>query len=780
MGNVTNTDFYEVLDEVAAYYTKSFAESKEAAAYLKSRNLWNPKLLKRLKVGYCKGDLRNKVSDADYKSLKEKGIFSEKGTEVFKGCVTIPLFGEGGNVLGLYGKRITDRKPAHLYLKGPRMGIVNRKAASVYSERIIITESVIDAMSLLTLGIENVIPVYSVNGFTDEHLKLLKDNRVKEVCITFNADEKARDGSEKLKNKLLEERFSVREIFLKKGRDWNEALLSGMSRDEFKILLDKSPLAKALPDENLTEFEARKEGVKYFFRSSGINYRVLGIKEMFVSSLKVNIKADKDEAVFLDNVDLYSARSRSLFANSLAEVLKTDSELIEQSLLLIVEYLENERDKHLQAKEPGPIKLTDEERKIGMELLRSRDLFSRIEEDTESLGYIGEKMNKRLIYLAASSRKLSDPISVIVISQSAAGKSYLIDTVKKLIPPEDVVSMTSLSDQALNYLPEDGLMHKFLVMGEAAQSETVKHQIREILSSHELSRLVTLKDPKSGNMQSRIIRKEVIVSAAMSSTNHNINPENASRSFVINTDESAAQTVAIHRAQRQKYSVEHYEQQVNIIPEIIKTHHAAQRLLQKRVIVNPFAELLDFPTALMRSRRDHERFIDLIASACFLRQFQKEEKVTKHGIKYIECDLEDYETAYQIMTAILPATLTNFPKGALELYEEVRAIIKDKAKETDIPPLQVSITQREIRESTGLSQMFVKRNMKILSDYEYIYASGGPGGRVRKNYKLVADERIKLIDISVIPEPSKMKTLLKSGSTGSDWGASGIDPENKG
>ena len=142
--------------------------------------------------------------------------------------------------------------------------------------------------------------------------------------------------------------------------------------------------------------------------------------------------------------------------------------------------------------------------------------------------------------------------------------------------------MTSLSDQALNYLPEDGLMHKFLVMGEAVHSETVEHQIREMLSAHELSRLVTLKDPKSVSMQSRVVRKEVVVSAVMSSTNHNINPENASRSFVINTDESEAQTVAIHQAQRRKYSVERYEERENLIPEIVRAHHAAQRLLEKK------------------------------------------------------------------------------------------------------------------------------------------------------------------------------------------------------
>src|SRR5207253_6453735 len=37
--------------------------------------------------------------------------------------------------------------------------------------------------------------------------------------------------------------------------------------------------------------------------------------------------------------------------------------------------------------------------------------------------YVGEDTNKRLLYLVAVSRKLSDPISAVILSQSGAGKS---------------------------------------------------------------------------------------------------------------------------------------------------------------------------------------------------------------------------------------------------------------------------------------------------------------------------------------------------------------------
>ncbi len=80
------------------------------------------------------------------------------------------------------------------------------------------------------------------------------------------------------------------------------------------------------------------------------------------------------------------------------------------------------------------MELTEEERNHGMELLLSADLFERIVSDLEVLGYVGEQINKQLVYIAASSRKLDDPLSVLILSQSAAGKSLLVDTLRRLIP----------------------------------------------------------------------------------------------------------------------------------------------------------------------------------------------------------------------------------------------------------------------------------------------------------------------------------------------------------
>ena len=378
----------------------------------------------------------------------------------------------------------------------------------------------------------------------------------------------------------------------------------------------------------------------------------------------------------------------------------------------------------------------------------------------------------------AQPRRMEDPLSVLIVSESASGKSFLIDTVKRLMPPEEVVAMTSLSDQALQYLPEDALLHKFLVMGEAVHSLVVEHQVREMLSSRELSRLVTLKDERTGELQSRMVRKPVIVSCALSTTNPQVNPENASRFFVVGADESEAQTRAIFARQRGKYTIERYRDGQAELQRILSRHRAAQRLLIPRIIVNPFASLLEFPSRLMRSRRDHERFLDLIAAVCFLRQYLKEEK-EHEGVRYIECDLADYTTAHSLMLRVIASAYGAIPPQALAVYQALRELAKKKAAEQSVQATEIAVSQREVREVTGIAAHTVKRSLRLLIDYEYLAYEGSRRRGTRLGYRLLRDEEASEFGSAGVPSPqevaAKLQTL-ESGTTGTDWDNSGTVP----
>jgi len=529
----------------------------------------------------------------------------------------------------------------------------------------------------------------------------------------------------------------------------------------------ESPPAGAEPLENDGEGEKEtsvdalscvRDGLFQVFAVGGTSYRLGGMKTLFVTSLRVNIRASNGTQSYYDGLDLYAARARSAFASALNRAWGADCARVEKDLILILEYLEKERDEALRSGgTKTEVKMSEREREEGLSLLRDGRLFDRIVDDLSSLGYVGEDLNKQLLYLCASSRKLDDPISVLILSQSASGKSFLVDCVKRLMPEEEVVAVTSLSDQALNYI--DDLSHKFLVLGEAVHGDVVEHQIREMLSGKELSRLVTIKDPETGKMQSRVVKKPVIVSSVMSGTA--VNPENASRCFVVHADESREQTTRIHERQRTRYSLEHLKRGKKEGQEIISSHKAAQRLLTKRNIVNDFAPLLDFPVSLMRLRRDHDRFLDLIACVCFLRQYQKEEERTGEA-NFIRCDLTDYRIAYRIMVdGVLASTMRELSTGAQLLYEEVRRLARSEAKKQGVGVTEVSLTQRQLRESSGLAQTWVRENLRQLVDYEYVALARGGNERSKGFYRLKEDADLTTVDLSMIPTPEAMAKKLR-------------------
>jgi hypothetical protein len=518
----------------------------------------------------------------------------------------------------------------------------------------------------------------------------------------------------------------------------------------------KTDLASPLPEYTL---EHRKDGLFDLFTIGDIEYRLGGIKPLFVTSLRVNIRARCGEKNYYDSLDLYLARGRTAFAASLGRSFGVEPDRVERDLLRLLENLEAERDKALAVTgAPYQELMSEVEKHAGMDLLTDPDLFTRIADDLSALGYVGEPINKQLLYLCATSRKRDNPINVMIISQSSGGKSYQIDCVRRLMPEEDVIAITSLSDQALNYM--QSLEHKFLILNGAVHNEAVEQQMREMLSGKKLSRLIVEKDPASGRMESRMMTIKTVVSCVMGSTAESMDFEKAGMFFMIHADESTEQTDRIHEYQRMRRCLKNIIEEKNKTDRIISAHRSAQRLLRNIQVVNDFAPFLDFPTALMRTRRDHERFLDLIDTVCFLRQHQKQVK-TKDGVQYISCDLYDYTIAYNIMAnGVLVSTMDELPRGARLLYEKICAWLRNEAKEKKQPVKELKFTQRQVREATGLGHSWITEMLRLLTDYEYLVKVSGGGQRSKAWYSLRSDEGIAQADISMIPDPASLKSVL--------------------
>jgi hypothetical protein len=128
---------------------------------------------------------------------------------------------------------------------------------------------------------------------------------------------------------------------------------------------------------------------------------------------------------------------------------------------------------------------------------------------------------------------------------SSGGKSEIRKRVLEFIPPEDVISFTSISDKALFYMPDD-LAHKILSMGEAITGKEVEFQdylLRELMSEGKLRYPVVQKI--GGELQTITIEKNGPVAFMVTTTRNKLNPENETRMLSLEVNDSEEQTRAV-------------------------------------------------------------------------------------------------------------------------------------------------------------------------------------------------------------------------------------------
>ena len=86
---------------------------------------------------------------------------------------------------------------------------------------------------------------------------------------------------------------------------------------------------------------------------------------------------------------------------------------------------------------------------------------------------VGEDTNKLMGYLPPTvSRKLDQPLAIIIQSSSSAGKTSLMDNILSSVPPEDQVKYSAMTGQSLFYVGEQDLKHKVLAIVEEEGAET--------------------------------------------------------------------------------------------------------------------------------------------------------------------------------------------------------------------------------------------------------------------------------------------------------------------
>lgn len=671
-----------------------------------------------VEVGFCPADFGSRLDPATQTRLQSVGLLGVNSHAHFADCVVFALRSSSGEVLGFYGRKVHG-PGTHYYLPGKREGLFFRKSND--AESIVLTESVIDALTVMEHFGHDVLALHGVNGFTSEHSDFLSAYR--RVYLLLDGDRAGNEAAHRLSQRLTGHKTHV--IALPDDNDPNSFLLDESKRSE-RIQWLQAQLSAIEP--RATKLTLHEEKGALVVRGGAAQYAVQGLTTHGMDRLKVAIRVtigQNPSAFFMDSPDLYSRRARASFVEGVCEELGLGEEDVQSDVKGLVSLLESERLRMLEGGETKVPEMTEPQRDAALSRLRSPTLVADILADLDLL-MVGEEDAKLLGYLGSLSRLLEKPLGILVVSRSGAGKTTLQDTVCSLVPPESLRQYTRITGQTLFYGDNNSLKHKVLAIEEEGGMEGAMYAIRTLQSSQKLVLATTRNDPKTGRIRQEEYTVEGPVGIMISTTNPDaLGDETRNRFVVLTIDESDEQTERILRAAMWSHTLEgrmdHSRRR-----HIIERHHDMHRLLRPVEVVNPYAQFLEYSLGRLQMRREQAKYACLIDAVALLHQHQRDVKtytVEGEAHAYIEVAVEDIALANRLALSFFPNSTDELAPHTRRLGEEVSRLVESKGGE-------VTFTRRELRQFCGWSDWQVREALRQLEEMECVTRVSGRNGEV--------------------------------------------------
>ncbi|WP_264554478.1 hypothetical protein [Flavobacterium sp. N1861] len=321
----------------------------------------------------------------------------------------------------------------------------------------------------------------------------------------------------------------------------------------------------------------------------------------------------------------------------------------------------------------------------------------------EQSGIVGEENSRLLLFIIASSYKTKQPLHAIVQGSSGSGKTHLISKIADIIPQEDVLRFTRITESSLYNWGEYELVNKLLIIEDLdGLKEEAMFAMRELISNQRLSSSVSIKD-KKGNIKST--KKEVkgVFSSLSATTKGEIYEDNMSRSFLLAIDESTAQSRRIIDYQNKKYAGEiepkDQEKARNKLQQIV-------RALQNYDVINPYATKLELPQEVHKIRRLNEMFQSIVRQITLLNQRDRALKNDK-----LITQIEDLQQATEVLFESIILKVDELDGSLRQFFEKLKKHLKTQEKD---------FTQREIRQAFNMSKSQCSRFIIQLVELEYL------------------------------------------------------------
>lgn len=741
--------------------------SKKPKEYLQKRNLDYTKM----EAGYNSGQFHHhgKLIEADQDACIRSGLLIPYNGSVPNGrttytpfakeCIIFPLKDRDGRIVSLYGRSILETvngSGKHFYLRN-RTGLYPGypKAETI---RLILTEAIIDAATLLQIpeitSEFSTLACYGTNGLTDEHKTAIKElEKLQEIIIFFDGDSAGREGTKhdaELLHELLP-KVMISYVETPEGEDINSLsvaygneVFSTLLSERRSFLLSENVIIEDLsnekpsdkkesnPEQVVTPGKLNTRNPEYItYTTDDLQITILGgINMQQVDRLRITIKISRRDTgdplhSIRHTLDLYHSDYLEKFINKASDQLEMGTGILRRAIADLTEQIEAYRLGRIESmKEQKPqIRQLSEERKArAIRYLKAPDLMKRTNEDIGKTGMIGEEINRLLMYLVFTSRLREQPLHIVSLGSSGTGKTYLQEKVSELIPDQDKLEITILSENAFYYFDRKELKHKLVLIEDMDGAQEVLYPLRELQTKRHISKTVPIKDSK-GNLRTITLHVEGPISLAGTTTRERLYEDNSNRSLLIYLDNSHE-----HREQIMEYQRKLSAGKVNAKgeDELKEFFKDMQTVLMPINVRNTFAEYLKLPEYVFKPLRTNAHYLATIETITFYHQYQREVKTDeKTGERYIETTLEDIEWANRLLKDVLLAKSD-------ELSGECRSFF-ERLKRWIIAEQKSSFFTSQVRESFRMNPSNLKYYLLQLVRYGYIKPVGGD--RYKRGYE---------------------------------------------
>ncbi|WFB67665.1 CHC2 zinc finger domain-containing protein [Chryseobacterium sp. WX] len=699
----TNQPDIDFLENTFSYFRKALYCSVPAKGYIEKRNLDNS----LLEIGYNSGqfhhgerkndELIKKALEAGL--LQDKGLINnrtkEKGYSIFANkCIAFPLKNSQNQIVSLYFRSILDRDNGkHFYLKN-RSGIYPGYPHKE-TKKLILTEAIIDCASLLQIkeirDHYSLISCFGTNGLNDEILNAIKElQQLEEIIFCFDNDKVGKAAIGKYA-KLLQDNLLSKQMadgrFLTKEESQEHLMMSQVIYSFIELPCKDVNETLQLHDETI--FKELLENRKFIFLPENGSGAVEPLQS--IGGSRPFLSAISDEGSNPSN-DTRSGTGRStglkhqFYENKGSSLGKATTS---------VDFTQE------KCSVPPEIPL-----KSSIDFLQQKDLLQSLNQLIEKSGIIGEEQSRLLLFLITISYLNRSPLHGIVQGSSGSGKTHMISRIADLMPQEDVLRFTRITESSLYNWGEFDLFQKIIIIEDLdGLKEDALYALREFISNQVLRSSVTIKDKKGNNKSSHKIVKGQF-SSLSATTKGETYEDNMNRSFIVAVNESEEQTEKIIHYQNRKNAGEIDKSQeqkaVNQLQNIVRN-------LKHYEVINPYATQIQLPNNVKNKRRLNEMFQSIIKQITLVHQYQR--RITQEN--YLITEIEDIEHAVEILFESIILKIDELDGSLRQFFEKLKKAFTDD-----------HFTRFEAMEITGFKKTQLQFYLNELVRLEYLKQIG--------------------------------------------------------